>query len=447
MELSINAINNRRVSTCITLKEYGTLCKNPDGISLGYHCMPEPAFDRLERFVLDSRGTGDLTDALELMTLASRKGVGKIISAKNYVGVISMGDGTQIEILPKVYTRDEESSIAQTKNIFLHMLKSIRDIPNKPFNMAGLGSANNHVLDIFIRMFIEEAVALVKHGLKSDYREHRDNESFYKGKLQFAQHIKHNAAHKERFFVEYDEFSVNRAENRLIKATIELLMRVSRNTRNQKDLYALLAVFDNIDTSVQLEKDWASVTMDRTMKGYQTILAWCRLFLSGQSFTPFRGQSAAYALLFPMDMIFERYVAGLLKKGLGHSPVQVKTQDRTHRLFQNPARFQLKPDIVVKGPGGVIVLDTKWKLLSPSPDYGISQADMYQAYAYGKKYSAREVYLLYPWNPRLSETKQPIVYDSGDGVEVRIEFLDLTLGKASVDTLLAKLSDTVCTKK
>ncbi|GAA0137709.1 hypothetical protein YSY43_45500 [Paenibacillus sp. YSY-4.3] len=72
---------------------------------------------------------------------------------------------------------------------------------------------------------------------------------------------------------------------------------------------------------------------------------------------------------------------------------------------------------------------------------------MYQAYAYGKKYSASEVYLLYPWNPRLSDIKQPIVYDSRDGVEVRIEFLDLTLGKASVDTLLAKLSDTVCTKK
>lgn len=447
MDLNIDAFNKGLVGTCITLKEYGTLCKNPDGISLGYHCMPELAFDRLERLVLESRGTGGLTDALELMTLASRKGVGKIISAKNYVGVISMGDGIQIEILPKVYARDKESSIAQTKDIFLHMLKSIRDIPNKPFNMTGLGTANNHVLDIFIRMFIEEAVALVKHGLKSDYREHQDNESFFKGKLQFAQHVKHNAAHKERFFVEYDEFSMNRAENRLIKATIELLLKVSRNISNQKDLYVLLAAFDNIDASVHLEKDWVSVTMDRTMKEYQTILAWCRLFLSGQSFTPFRGQSAAYALLFPMDKIFERYVAGLLKKRLGNSPIQVKTQDRTHRLFQNPARFQLKPDIVVKGPGGVIVLDTKWKLLSPSPDYGISQADMYQAYAYGKKYNAREVYLLYPWNPRLSEMKQPIVYDSGDGVEVRIEFLDLTLGKACVDTLLVKLSDAVWTKK
>ncbi|WP_196427128.1 McrC family protein [Paenibacillus woosongensis] len=447
MDLSINAFNNRRGGTYITLKEYGTLCKNPNGVSLGYHCMPELAFDRLERFVLEHKGPGHLTDALELMTLASRKGVGKTISAKNYVGVISMADGTQIEILPKVYARDEESSIVQTKSIFLHMLKSIRDIPNKPFNMAGLGTANHHLLDIFIRMFIEEAVALVKHGLKSDYREHRDNEPFFKGKLQFAQHIKHNAGHKERFFVEYDEYNMNRAENRLIKATIGLLMKVSRNTRNQKDLYALLTAFDNIDTSMQLEKDWASVTTDRTMKEYQAILAWCRLFLSGQSFTPFRGQSAAYALLFPMDKIFERYVAGLLKKGLGQSPVQVKTQDRTHRLFQNPARFQLKPDIVVQGPGGVIVLDTKWKLLSPSPDYGISQADMYQAYAYGKKYSASEVYLLYPWNPRLSDITQPVVYDSGDGVQVRIEFLDLTLGKASVDTLLAKLSDTIGTKK
>ncbi|MEF3313434.1 McrC family protein [Paenibacillus sp. GYB004] len=434
--------NKNGKCTTVTMKEYGSLCKNADGISLGYQCLAESTFDRLEQFILENRGGKDAAEPLEFMTLSSRRGIGKVISAKNHVGVIAMQDGTQIEILPKLYSRDEESSNTQTKSIFIQMLRSIQDIPNKQFSPTSLQAEKNNILNIFIRMFIEETITLVKRGLKSDYREHRDNEFFYKGKLQVAQHIKHNAAHKERFYIEYDEYSVNRPENRLIKTTIELLLRISGSADNQKDLYSLLAAFDNIETSGQLEQDWASISTDRSMKDYQTILEWCRLFLSGQSFTPFKGESLAYALLFPMEKVFEGYVAGLIKKVLVHRHVQIKAQDRTYRLFHNPARFQLKPDIVVQGPSGVVILDTKWKLLSTAPDYGISQSDMYQAYAYGKKYGATKVYLLYPWLPQLSMIKQPVGYESGDGVEVHVTFLDLSLGKACVDALSVELLNT-----
>ncbi|WP_236340409.1 McrC family protein [Paenibacillus plantiphilus] len=392
---------------------------------------------------MENRVTKNGAEPLEFMSLSSRRGIGKVISAKNYVGVIAMRDGTQIEILPKIYTWDEESSEVETKRIFIHMLRFIKDIPNKQFGSTSLKAEKNHLLDIFIRMFIEEAMTLVKRGLKSDYREHRDNEIFYKGKLQIAQHIKLNAAHKERFYVEYDEYSINRPENRLIKTTIELLMRLNGSVDNQKDLYLLLAAFDNVETSGHLEQDWACISTDRMMKDYQTILDWCRLFLSGQSFTPFKGDSHAFALLFPMEVVYERYVAGIVKKALTHPLLQVKTQDRTFRLFHNPARFQLQPDIVVQGPSGVVVLDTKWKRLTTTPDYGISQADMYQAYTYGKKYGAAKVYLLYPWLPGLSVINQPIRYDSGDGVEVRIVFVDLSLGKACVDALSVELINAV----
>ncbi|MCP1311894.1 McrC family protein [Paenibacillus tyrfis] len=440
--MNMRLSNKNGKCTKVTMKEYGSLCKNADGISLGYQCLAESTFDRLEQFVLENRGAKDASEPLEFMTLSSRRGIGKIISAKNHVGVIAMKDGTQIEILPKLYSRDEESSDTQTKSIFIQMLRSIKDIPNKQFNPTSLQAEKNHLLDIFIRMFIEETITLVKRGLKSDYREHRDNEYFFKGKLQVAQHIKNNAAHKERFYIEYDEYSVNRPENRLIKTTIELLMRISGSTDNLKDLYSLMAAFDNIERSVHLEKDWANISTDRAMKEYQTILEWCRLFMSGQSFTPFKGEILAYALLFPMEKVFERYVAGLIQKVLVHPHVQIKTQDRTFRLFHNPARFQLKPDIVVQGPSGVVVLDTKWKLLSTASDYGISHSDMYQAYAYGKKYGATKVYLLYPWTPHLSMIKQPIGYDSGDDVEVRVAFLDLSLGKACVDALSVELLNT-----
>ncbi|MBV6716565.1 McrC family protein [Paenibacillus chitinolyticus] len=383
------------MKTRVTLKEYGTICKNPSGIPLGYHHVDGETFDRLERFVLENRALGNGTDALELMTVASRRGIGKIISAKNHVGVIAIPDGGQIEILPKFYDRDLESSDAQAKQIFLQMLRTIEEIPNKQFSKTNLSSEKNDILDIFIRMFIEETSALVKRGLKSDYEEHQDNEYFFKGKLQISRHLRLNAAHKERFYVAYDEYSMNQPENRLIKTTVERLMKVSGRLKTRKDLYVLLTELECVESSVYPEQDWAHVSADRTVKEYKTILGWCRLFLSGQSFSPFRGDSLAYALLYPMELVFERYIAELLKAKAEHPKIRVKVQYRMNYLFQKPTRFQLKPDVVVEGPSGVAVIDTKWKLLTHTPDYGISQGDMYQAYAYGKKYGASSVYLIY----------------------------------------------------
>jgi 5-methylcytosine-specific restriction enzyme subunit McrC len=64
-------------------------------------------------------------------------------------------------------------------------------------------------------------------------------------------------------------------------------------------------------------------------------------------------------------------------------------------------------------------MDTKWKLLSNNVrNYGISQSDMYQMYAYSKKYNAKKIVLLYPQPDNLSEKE--ISFHSDDGVNVEI---------------------------
>ena len=75
------------------------------------------------------------------------------------------------------------------------------------------------------------------------------------------------------------------------------------------------------------------------------------------------------------------------------------------------------------------VLDTKWKLLSPKwHNYGFSQADMYQMYAYQKKYNAKNITMLYPMTEKVSqkiEHEKEIKFTSDDGVIVRVRFIDL----------------------
>ena len=147
----------------------------------------------------------------------------------------------------------------------------------------------------------------------------------------------------------------------------------------------------------------------------------------GKSFTSFAGSEVAVALLFPMETLFESYIAVLLKKELTPKGYTVSAQDRKYHLFDEPdKKFLMKPDIVItrKLDGCIFVMDTKWKVLSESkPNYGISQADMYQMYAYQKKYFSENVTLLYPKTENVS--KDDIEFSSEDGVIVRVRFVDL----------------------
>ena len=98
----------------------------------------------------------------------------------------------------------------------------------------------------------------------------------------------------------------------------------------------------------------------------------------------------------------------------------------------------MKPDIVIenKNNNSIYIMDTKWKVLSDTkPNYGISQADMYQMYAYQKKYGAKNVTLLYPKTEKVNEDAK-IEYVSQDGVVVRARFVDLFDVKASVGRVI-----------
>lgn len=388
--------------------------------------LPPHTFEQLENFILTNRSKD--TDALELMSLSARKGIGKVITAKNYVGIITMNDGTTIEILPKIYSAvEDDESGTRAKRLLVEMLKTLRDSPYKNLQMASLNIEKMNVFEIFIRMFLDEVFLIVKRGLKRSYEAVEENTNFFKGKLKFSQHIKHNHAHRERSFVEYDVFSVNRPENRLLKSTLLYLYKHSASSRNRTDIKSLLNSFAEVEASADFKSDFAKYVPDRNMKDYSTALTWSRVFLMGKSFTSFAGSEVALALLFPMESLFESYVAALLKKHLIPLGYSVSAQDKTYHLFDEPKRFAMRPDIVIrrKADGAIFIMDTKWKLLADNKaNYGISQADMYQMYAYQKKYGAKTVTLLYPQTDRISSGTQ-IEYHSEDDVTVRVNLIDL----------------------
>ena len=314
--------------------------------------IEEKTFDAIEKFVLDNEETA------QYLKITTKKAYGKVLQAQNYVGVIQTKDGTTIEILPKIQTIGEEES----KKILLKMLMTLKKSPFKHFNMANIKSSKMPLLEIFITMFLEELSRLAQRGIRSDYITKEENLQFLKGKLLISQQIKHNSIHKERFFVEYQEFNSDRVENRLIKTTLEYLYKKSRSNRNQQRIREFLFVFDEISTCKDIKTAFTNVKLNRQMKDYEQVLLWCKTFLLENSFSPYKGDDVAFALLFDMNLLFESYVYDYLKR---HGNFEnIVNQDKRHHLAyeKGNGKFRLKPDIVINN--GAIIADTKWKILT-----------------------------------------------------------------------------------
>jgi 5-methylcytosine-specific restriction enzyme subunit McrC len=242
----------------------------------------------------------------------------------------------------------------------------------------------------------------------------------------------------------YDEFNVNLPENRLIKSTLLKLQKISSSTANIKEIRQLLPSFEMVEPSTNYTKDFSSVVIDRNTKDYEILIQWSKVFLMNQSFTTFSGNTTARALLFPLEKVFESYAAKNLKRVLGDLNWEISTQDKGYYLFDAPREFALRPDIVItRDDGSRIILDTKWKLLSNNPrkNYGISQADMYQMYAYSKKYNTPEIWLLYPLNEEMKNIDISFQASNRDVVEtkVRLFFVDVIGIKESLGELKRQL--------
>jgi 5-methylcytosine-specific restriction enzyme subunit McrC len=129
------------------------------------------------------------------------------------------------------------------------------------------------------------------------------------------------------------------------------------------------------------------------MGHYADALAWARLILQDESPLTGAGGHHAPSLLFPMEAVFEAFVAKHLARQLAQ-PFTLKTQARSLSLVTHRGQdwFRLKPDLLVQASGtNLLVLDTKWKLLDArkatgTDKYGLDQGDFYQLHAYGQSY-------------------------------------------------------------
>lgn len=438
----------------ITVKEYDKITCNPvfDKPDSPFRYVTENEFSEIVDFIAEYADIkSDDTNVLDLLSVTKKKNVGEVISFKNYVGLIEFKSGFQLEILPKISylnSQNKSDEIIKTKTIFKNMLRAMKEFEGRSFNYANLDVDRMNIYDIFVNMYLQEVSSLVKKGLKSYYIRVEDNLNIIKGRILINDNISKNSANLTKFYCAFDEYQINRVENRLIKSTLLKFLSMNTSYSNIKIVNQLLPFFEDIEPSINYLSDFNAVQIDRNMKDYDMLIRWSKVFLLNKSFTSFSGKTTSRVLLFKMDKLFEQFVAKFVKRYAAEKMWRVSAQARGLYLFDSPSKFSLRPDLLVaKSDGSLVVLDTKWKSLSdkPNENYGISQSDMYQMYAYAKKYESKnngvppDVWVLYPLNDEMRkyyDSNNKILFLDNDGVKVNIFFIDLENYKNSISNLV-----------
>ena len=389
--------------TPLTCREYGSLT-----VGAGKD-LTEKEADRL--YVLAERARRRLHRKPPVLT-RTYSGAGRVLKAAQVVGVLAV-PGKTLEILPKIDVEDgSDGKDGAVRRALIRMLAVAHGLRVADGELAALDTQRRDLLEILIGLFTNRLLAAVRRGLPRRYIGQEDDLRLLRGRLNVIRQVTHLAARPDLIACRFDELSEDTPLNRVLKAAVSRLARVVRTAANARRLAELAARFELVgDTPDPLREP---VRLDRTNTAFHDLHRLARLFLERDWQSTTGGEATGFTLLFPMHELFEKFIGQCLKRAFGSG--RVRLQDRRYSALidvvdgERKPLFQLKPDAVIETPSGAtgspIVLDTKWKRLTPDKPrcertLGVEQSDVYQMLAYARAYGAGRLILLYPWHEEL----------------------------------------------
>ncbi|MDP4300027.1 McrC family protein [Leptothrix discophora] len=326
-----------------------------------------------------------------------------------------------VEVLPKVGMSDLRTpdELKQARGALMAMLHSARLVTLTKIGPVPQQAAHAPLLDVFIEAFLKCALEQARRGQLSRYVGTAEDLVVIKGRFQAHGHVRRNLARPHLLHCEYDEFTVDNAYNRAVKATLEACRTWPSRASTQRMWFETYTRYASVSATRISSADVARLPRDRTTHRYGQLLTWCEWLLAMASPAMSAGTSQAPGLLFDMNKLFEAHTAKLEEADSGSSRV-VHTQGpplplATHGPLE---AFMLKPDITVwhvgedGGASGIDrIVDAKWKRLNPlAANFGVEEADAYQLLAYALRYGCTSLELAYPRPSELVNLRRSPVF-------------------------------------
>ncbi len=345
------------------------------------------------------------TRKVKPLELIYKKGELKELKAKNFVGVLRVRNKS-FQIIPKLSRKEngfDDYSRQAIRNLF-YMLTITRKLKIKNSDLAGLKRVNDDFFETLIYLYAKNLFDLIKNNVNKEYVDLEDNLTFLKGKLDFPRHIKNNSILKNKFYLHYEEFCEDNLLNQIFKYVTHVLLKTTKNHNNYKILQELSFLFDGVSFKRVAPDDFKKVHLNRLNSFYEPILNLAKIFTSNSSLELSSNNIDTFTFVFDMNDLFEEFIGQISKKIFFGSNYKVTMQKPVKYLVKekNGTKkdlFKMMPDIEVselKSKIPALIMDTKYKILKDDSKDGIKQQDMYQMFAYSKKFNCKYIILLYP---------------------------------------------------
>lgn len=336
------------------------------------------------------------------------------ITFAQYVGYLEVGD-LAIEILPKAdAARARDGEAHAWRDGLLEMLRATGDLELESPTAASQETGRSSLLDLLVLQFLTEVARLLRPGLTKGYRDEEQNGPTFRGRLVVAPHLRENIVRADRFYVRTQTYDREIVINRILRAALDALDGLALSPPTASRAATTRAAFPDIAPIRPTAQLFDRIRFSRSTTRYRRALVLAQMLLQRMAPTLRSGAVEVFALLFDMNILWERYIASVIRR-VAPRDLAVSTQES--RLFwqaESRCARTVRPDIVIRSRTTrdvLLIVDTKWKVLrNASP----ADNDLRQMFVYNELFAGPRSILLYP-STRVPGTAQGRYADRAHG--------------------------------
>ena len=293
---------------------------------------------------------------------------------------------------------------------------------------------------------LEKGIAnQLKRGLCKEYIPQTEALSSLRGKIDIAESIKTQTMLKKQMICSYDEFSVNGIMNRIIKSTVELLLRSDISKSRKKELRKLMVYFGEVEPIDLYTVNW-NIQYNRNNQTYRMLISVCYLVVKGLLQTNSDGSTRL------MDFIDEQHMCDLYEKFILEY-YRKEYPEITANASQIPWQLddgvgamlpKMQTDVMLTYKEKVLIIDAKYYTHTTQLRYDthkLHSGNLYQIFTYVKNKEIQLAAVPHEVSGMLlyAKTDEIIVPDNSyymSGNKVIVRTLDLNLDFAGIATQL-----------
>ena len=367
------------------------------------------------------------------------------LKSRNYVGFIKFKDYA-FNLYPKICSCSSEEDIKKAKDMLLLWLQYSDNVMFPQIDSFLKDEPDCDFIEILIYIFAKYTSDLLAISIYQHYEEISEETNFLKGKLNFTEYIKNCACGKShKFHCTYDSFEVNNKFNQIIKYVAKCLFEITQNDDSRNYLIDILHTLDDADDVICTYSDCESVYINRFMSDFNTVLDYCKLFLSNSISFGESGDFDNFAFLLRTELLFEDFISNFAEEQFSDLTISAQSQNK----LDDAGKFNYRPDLIIGEGENKKVIDIKYKDISKYDQ--VSQADIYQCISYAIKEECSDVTLLYPDFNQGHKSLDPInisfeIDSTKANVNISFEFIDCCNGETAdeiKENIKKQLSDII----